>query len=63
MDGPYIGQIGDGVILVAGGNGYGANCCDEIGRIGAKLATRFLLNVNNHHYIVFKVLNEECFLK
>ena len=53
MDGPYIGHIGDGVVLVAGGNGYGANCCDEIGRIGAKLATRFLLNVNNHHYIVF----------
>jgi hypothetical protein len=42
MDGPYIGQIGDDVVLVAGGNGYGANCCDEIGRIGAKLATRFL---------------------
>ena len=40
MEGPYIDEISDGVVLVAGGNGYGANCSDEIGRIGAKLATR-----------------------
>ena len=38
MKGPYIDHVGDSVVLVAGGNGYGANCCDEIGRIGGKLA-------------------------
>ena len=40
MEGPYIDQLIDGVVLVAGGNGYGANCSDEIGRIGARLSTR-----------------------
>ena len=41
MNGPYIDHVAEDIILVAGGNGYGANCCDEIGRIGAKLATRY----------------------
>ena len=40
MEGPYIDQLVDRVVLVAGGNGYGAKCSDEIGRIGAKLLTR-----------------------
>jgi len=41
MNGPYIDHVADDIVLVAGGNGYGANCCDEIGRIGAKLSTRY----------------------
>jgi glycine/D-amino acid oxidase-like deaminating enzyme len=40
MANPYIGYISDGVVLVGGGNGFGANGSDEIGRIGARLATR-----------------------
>ena len=37
---PYIGFMADGLILVGGGNGFGANGSDEIGRIGALLATK-----------------------
>jgi hypothetical protein len=40
MTNPYIGFIGEGVVLVGGGNGFGANGSDEIGRIGAKLITK-----------------------
>ena len=40
MANPYIGYMADGLILVGGGNGFGANGSDEIGRIGARLATR-----------------------
>ncbi len=36
---PYIDTLADGITLVAGGNGYGAKCSDEIGRLGAKLST------------------------
>ena len=39
MANPYIGYMADGLLLVGGGNGFGANGSDEIGRIGAKLAT------------------------
>jgi len=40
MSNPYIGYMADGLILVGGGNGFGANGSDEIGRIGAALATQ-----------------------
>jgi glycine/D-amino acid oxidase-like deaminating enzyme len=40
MTNPYIGYMADGLLLVGGGNGFGANGSDEIGRIGARLATR-----------------------
>jgi sarcosine oxidase/L-pipecolate oxidase len=37
---PYIEEVVPGLVLVAGGNGYAAKSCDEIGRIAAKLATK-----------------------
>ena len=40
MTNPYIGYMAEGLILVGGGNGFGANGSDEIGRIGALLATK-----------------------
>ena len=36
---PYIDEFSPGVTLVTGGCGNGAMCSDEIGRLGAKLAT------------------------
>ena len=36
---PYISELASGVTLVTGGCGNGAMCSDEIGRIGAKLAS------------------------
>ena len=36
---PYIDEFAPGVILVTGGCGNGAMCSNEIGRLGAKLAT------------------------
>ena len=36
---PYIDEIIPGLILAAGGCGYAAKSCDEIGRIAAKLCT------------------------
>lgn len=35
---PYIERIGDGLTLLTGGNGAGAKCCDELGRLGAEVA-------------------------
>jgi sarcosine oxidase len=32
---PYVARIADGVTLLAGGNGAGAKCADELGRLGA----------------------------
>ena len=36
---PYIDELALRVTLVTGGCGNGAMCSDEIGRLGAKLAT------------------------
>jgi sarcosine oxidase len=35
---PYVTPVDDGVTLLAGGNGAGAKCADELGRLGAKMA-------------------------
>ena len=36
---PYIDEFSAGITLVTAGCGNGAMCSDEIGRLGAKLAT------------------------
>ena len=36
---PYVDEVCEGVWLAAGGCGYAAKSCDEIGRIAAVLAT------------------------
>ena len=36
-DAPYIEEIGQGLFVAAGGCGYAAKSCDEIGRIAAVL--------------------------
>ena len=38
-DGPYIGEVCEGLVVAGGGCGYAAKSCDEIGRIAAVLAT------------------------
>lgn len=35
---PYIARIDDQLTLLTGGNGAGAKCCDELGRLGAIVA-------------------------
>jgi sarcosine oxidase len=35
---PYVARIEDGVTLLTGGNGAGAKCADELGRLGAVAA-------------------------
>jgi len=40
MCSPYIEKVSPTLTIVCGGNGYGANCSDEVGRIGAMLAIR-----------------------
>lgn len=35
---PYVGRVADGVTLLTGGNGAGAKCADELGRLGAVAA-------------------------
>lgn len=35
---PYIDRLSDGLTLLTGGNGAGAKCCDELGRLGAMVA-------------------------
>ncbi len=35
---PYVARIDDGVTLLTGGNGAGAKCADELGRLGAVAA-------------------------
>jgi len=35
---PYIGRITEGLTLLTGGNGAGAKCADELGRLGALAA-------------------------
>ena len=37
---PYIDEISPGLYLAAGGCGYAAKSCDEIGRIAAQLVLR-----------------------
>jgi glycine/D-amino acid oxidase-like deaminating enzyme len=34
---PYIGEVGNGVYIAAGGNGYSAMCSDTLGKIAADL--------------------------
>jgi sarcosine oxidase len=36
---PYVARIAPGLTLLAGGNGAGAKCADELGRLGACIAT------------------------
>ncbi len=35
---PYIDRVSDRLTLLTGGNGAGAKCCDELGRLGAMVA-------------------------
>ncbi|QBY01589.1 FAD-dependent oxidoreductase [Rhodophyticola sp. CCM32] len=35
---PYVARLSDHLTLLTGGNGAGAKCCDELGRLGAKTA-------------------------
>lgn len=35
---PYIDRVDDNLTLLTGGNGAGAKCCDELGRLGAEVA-------------------------
>jgi sarcosine oxidase len=36
---PYVARIAPGLTMLAGGNGAGAKCADELGRLGALVAT------------------------
>jgi sarcosine oxidase len=36
---PYIAEAGDGAVVLCGGNGAAAKCGDELGRLGALVAT------------------------
>ncbi|KPQ15249.1 MAG: sarcosine oxidase [Rhodobacteraceae bacterium HLUCCO18] len=36
---PYVARVAPGLSLLAGGNGAGAKCADELGRLGATIAT------------------------
>ena len=34
---PYIGHVSERVAVLTGGNGAGAKCSDELGRLGAEM--------------------------
>ncbi|WP_375550899.1 NAD(P)/FAD-dependent oxidoreductase [Rhodophyticola porphyridii] len=45
---PYIARLSDRLTLLTGGNGAGAKCCNELGRLGAMVARGQPLNAEGY---------------